>query len=259
MARNMQRAWSAIKRLRRPFSLWPQPDIEALLRKTEIVDPPSGRYADLFFSHEGRLCDKWSHYFDIYDRTFDRFVGQPVRFLEIGVSQGGSLALWRKFLGPDAVIFGIDVDPRCVELGDDIAEVRIGSQNDPAFLASVVAEMGGVDVVLDDGSHVAAHQRTSFDTLFPLLTDGGVYMIEDVHTSYWDRWGGGYLRPGSIIQVAKGLVDGLHKWYFRGPLPRRSRMAGVRCVAFYDSIIVIEKQTPAPPQAISVGSPSFES
>ena len=105
--------------------------------------------------------------------------------LEIGVFMGGSLALWRKFLGPDAVIFGIDINPSCIAFDGQFACVRIGSQDDPQFLRSIVAEMGGIDVVLDDGSHIASHQRASFDLLFPLLSDGGHYIVEDMHTAYW--------------------------------------------------------------------------
>ena len=85
------------------------------------------------------------------------------------------------------VIFGIDVDPKCAAF-DGTAVVRIGSQDDPKFLRDVAAEMKGIDVVLDDGSHVGRHQRASFDVLFPLLSDGGIYIIEDVCTSYWPHW-----------------------------------------------------------------------
>lgn len=204
----------------------------------ETTPRPSGRFADLFFAHDGAECHKWFQYFEVYDRVMERFAGTPVRMLEIGVSRGGSLELWRDYLGPEATIMGVDIDPRCAA-----ESVRIGSQADPGFLRSVVEEMGGVDVVLDDGSHIASHQRASFDALWPLLSDGGVYMVEDLHTAYWLKEGGGYRRPGSFIEVAKGLVDGMHKWYFRAPVPRRARMAQheVRSVSFFDSIVAIEK------------------
>ena len=97
--------------------------------------------------------------------------------LEIGVAQGGSLALWRKFLGDEAVIFGIDIDPKCAAFDGSGGRVRIGSQDDPKFLRDVAAEMKGIDVVLDDGSHIGRHQRASFDVLFPLLSDGGIYIM----------------------------------------------------------------------------------
>ena len=91
--------------------------------------------------------------------------------------------------------------------------LRIGSQADPTFLKAVVAEMGGVDIVLDDGSHVAAHQRTSFSVLWPLLNVGGLYIIEDLHSSYWPQWGGGLRRPGSGVELVKSLIDDMHAWF----------------------------------------------
>jgi hypothetical protein len=213
---------------------------------------PKGRFAALFADHHGRVAHKWVHYFEIYDQLFERFTGgfklddgsrRPLRFLEIGVAQGGSLELWRAYFGPDAIIFGIDIDPRCVITDRDDLQVRIGSQADPEFLLSVVAEMGGIDVVLDDGSHVASHQRVSFDTLFPLLSGGGLYIVEDTQTAYFLRHRGGFRRPGTIIEVAKGMVDGLHKWHFRAPVGRRAKLASTDVVSiqFFDSVVAFEK------------------
>jgi hypothetical protein len=172
----------------------------------------SGTFADIVKSHGGSVIHKWEHYLPLYDRYFgpfrNEFVGvgghrRPLRFLEIGVFRGGSLEVWRRFFGPDAVIAGIDIDPACARFDGVAAMVRIGSQDDPEFLRQVVAEMGGVDAVLDDGSHVASHQRASFGTLFPLLSESGVYMIEDTHTAYWPGWHeGGLRRRGTAIEFA---------------------------------------------------------
>lgn len=237
-------------------------------RSSERRSRPEGRFAELFLEHTGRRAEKWLHYCEIYDRLFDQFVDgfpvdesrrRPLRFLEIGTRHGGSLEIWRKFFGPTAIIYGIDVDPRCVAVGGPDLPVRIGSQDDPMFLASVVQEMGGVDVVLDDGSHKAAHQRKAFDTLFPLLASGGLYVVEDTHTSYWMRWGGGFRRPGTFIEVAKGMIDGLHKWSFRAPVGRRAVMASAEVVSiqFFDSIVALEKGNRQRPEFVMMGEKSF--
>jgi hypothetical protein len=208
------------------------------------------------------------HYCQIYDRLLDRFTEgfvaedgtrRPLRFLEIGVFHGGSLELWRKFFGPDAVLYGIDIEPRCAGVARDDVQVRIGSQDDPAFLSSVVREMGGVDVVLDDGSHIASHQKASFDVLFPLLSPGGLYLVEDTHTSYWASYGGGLRRPGTFIETAKSMVDGLHKWYYRAPVGHRANVARTDIVSiqFFDSIVAIEKGTRRRPEFKMVGTRSF--
>ena len=82
------------------------------------------------------------------------------------------MRLWRGYFGPDATIFGIDINSECKKFDGEAASVRIGS-HDPNFLISVVNEMGGIDIVVDDGSHIASHQQLSFKTLFPLLANKG--------------------------------------------------------------------------------------
>ncbi len=209
--------------------------------------------AQLFYRHEGRTIHKLAHYPATYDREFARFRGSPVRMLEIGVSKGGSIELWRRYFGADSAIWGIDIDPACADRVDPPNEVRIGSQADPAFLASVVAEMGSPDIVLDDGSHVADHQRASFAALFPALSVGGLYVIEDLHTAYWPgEHRGGYRRRGTAIEFAKQLVDDMHGWYHdRGA--RIAAASSIASVRFYDSIVVIEKGDDPRPHHVKLG------
>lgn len=212
---------------------------------------PDGDVQQLLDEHSGLLVHKWRHYPSIYSREFGPFregfpleTGvRPLRFLEIGVSEGGSQVFWRNYFGPTATIFGIDIDPTCADrVAADISHVRIGSQADERFLNAVCEEMGGVDIVLDDGSHEAPHQRASFEVLWPLLSPGGVYMIEDVHTAYWSQFQGGLRRPGTAIEDAKDTVDDLHRWYYReGKSADFPQVQGVESVTFYDSVIAYRK------------------
>lgn len=206
----------------------------------------------LFYDHQGREVGKWVHYLPIYERYFAPRRGSAVRMLEIGVSHGGSLELWRRYFGPTATIFGIDIDPACARRFDPPNQVRIGSQDNPAFLESVVREMGGLDIVLDDGSHVGRHQIASFRTLFPLLAEGGLYLIEDLHASYWAEAGGGVRRPGTAIEYVKTMIDDLHGWYHFKALgtPAKDEIGFVH---FYDSMVVIEKRRRLRPGHIRVG------
>lgn len=220
-----------------------------------------------FFEHSGRSIYKWTQYLPAYDEQFGRFregftepdgSRRPLRMLEIGVLHGGSLQLWRKYLGPEAIIFGIDINSAVLALDDPDLQVRIGSQDDPPFLRQVVAEMGGVDIVLDDGSHIAKHQRTSFETLFPLLSDGGIYAVEDLHTSYWYDFGGAYGRGGSFIEVAKRLIDDMHGWYHgRRPALSVDALHQVPKMTVYDSIVFIEKRAKSQPSVVSFGEKSY--
>jgi cephalosporin hydroxylase len=208
----------------------------------------------LFFGHRGRIMQKWVHYLDLYDAYLSEFRQRPVRLLEIGVNRGGSLELWREYFGKDAVIFGVDLNPECAELFEAPNQVRIGSQADPIFLRSVVAEMGTPDIIIDDGSHVAHHQRVSFETLFPLLAAGGIYVIEDMHTAYWrGEWGGGYKRRGTAVELVKQLIDDMHGWWHR----RAGRFADrqdITAIHIHDSITFIEKGPREKPRHARVGA-----
>ena len=224
--------------------------VEAYSVDARQAETPAGDLGQIFFAHEGRGVHKWVHFLDLYDRHLSSFRQQPVRLLEIGVARGGSLELWRKYLGPQATIFGIDVDPRCVDRVDPPNHVRIGSQDDPAFLRAVVEEMGGVDIIIDDGSHVAPHQKASFEILYPLLSNGGIYAVEDTHTAYWPGdYKGGYGRKGTAIEMVKRMVDDLHGWWHQRPhvhVPR-DQIGGIH---IYDSLFFIEKLDKHQPQVV---------
>jgi hypothetical protein len=148
---------------------------------------------DCFKSHEGRLIDKWAHYFPIYERYFAPYVGMPVRVLEIGVSHGGSLQLWKKYFGSKAEIIGLDIDPRCEDYEEDQIQIYIEDQGklvDTPKLTGFV-HLGPFDIVIDDGSHIKSDQEASFRALWPHTTD--VYLIEDCHQGGPDLAGA----PGS--------------------------------------------------------------
>jgi|GEM_PF-650322 len=224
---------------------------------------PDGDLAGFLRGYSGPSVFKWAHYIPLYERHFAPYRAgfplqdgsrRPVRFLEIGVLQGGSLRLWRKYFGPDAVLVGIDIDPRCREVAGD-AEVRIGSQTDAAFLRSVVQEMGGVDIVLDDGSHRGTDTRRAFDALFPLLSDGGLYVVEDLHTAYWLSFG---WRRQSFVKMIHVMIDGMHGWY-RSRLPREGRFAqsAVGGLHVYDSIAFVDKRSHGRPTVFKVGTTSW--
>lgn len=208
----------------------------------------------LFYGPRDRVVMKWHHYLAVYDRYLARFRGTPVRLLEIGVNRGGSLQLWRDYLGAAAVIHGIDIDPRCAQIDDPGLTVHIGDQADQALLDEVFRAMGGIDVVIDDGSHVSSHQIATFLALFPKLSDGGVYICEDLHASYWRRFGGGLGRQGTFIEFLKERIDGLHAHYFEaadaGGTPP---LAGLYALSIYDSIAVVEKRREEAPFWIESG------
>jgi hypothetical protein len=152
--------------------------------------------------------DKGPRFHD-YTEHYRRFLGplrsHAITLLEIGILKGGSLRLWRRFL-PKARIVGIDLELPDLKLPG--VEMHEGDQSDDEFLASLISRYGGFDVVIDDGSHVGRHVRTSFRLLFPALRPGGWYVIEDLETSYWESHEGGAPgSPGTAVDLVKSLVD----------------------------------------------------
>lgn len=213
-----------------------------------IVDWGCRQMSDFFETYltktDDRMLTKWAHYFDIYTRELSRFRDRPITFLEIGIFKGGSVPMWQAFFHPDSRLLFVDIDQDCAKFANDNAHVEIGNQADPTFLAEISAKYGPFDVILDDGSHINAHQIASFSTLWQHLRDGGLYLVEDCHTSYWPGFGGGYRNEASFIEFAKRLVDKMHSWYTDQDalFPFDPIAKELHSVRFYDSIIIAEKQ-----------------
>ena len=173
-------------------------------------------------------------------------VGSAARMLEIGVSKGGSLGLWRKFLGDRAVVYGVDIDPSCARFDGETASVRIGSQDDPAFLRRVVAEMGGVDIVLDDGSHVASHQRASFEVRCFASLPKAVFISSRTCTPPIGRLRRRPQAAGHAVEFLKDKVDDMHRHYRIAGLNQADSMPDIESVTFFDSIAVVRKRKQRP-------------
>jgi hypothetical protein len=194
-----------------------------------------------FLTNDQKVIHKWKHYFPAYERHFGRFVNTDVVFLEIGCGKGGSLQMWKRFFGPHARIIGIDIRPECKNFVEDQIEVRIGSQADTGFLLSVLEEFGTPDIVLDDGSHVMSHINATFATLYPRTARSGVYMVEDLHTAYWQQFEGGLKRKDTFIEHCKDFIDALNAHHTRGALPPGEFTQSTLSMHFYDSIVAFER------------------
>ena len=212
-----------------------------------------------FVTNQGALVNKWLHYFDIYDQHFKRYRNGPVRMLEIGVYHGGSLNMWKDYFGDGLQLIGVDINPRAKTFEAPGVAVRIGDQSDPEFLKQLRDEFGQVDIVLDDGGHSCLQQITSYRALYDMVAPDGVYMVEDVHTSYWQEYGGGLKRPDSFLEFSKQWIDELNSFHVREWKPEEftSLARSARSVTFYDSIVAVEKRPKSPPVAKMTGRMSF--
>jgi hypothetical protein len=194
-----------------------------------------------FVTHQGRTIDKWTHYFPAYEKHFARFCIRPVNFLEIGCGAGGSLQLWKSYFGPFAQIIRIDINENCREYEEPQIAVRIGDQKDPGFLDDVIKEFGAPDIILDDGSHLMADVTASFRYLYPRVAPDGVYVVEDLHTAYWDEFGGGERRDGTFVELSKSLIDELNAYHTREQVPVSDFTKSTLSMHFYDCMVVFER------------------
>jgi len=208
-----------------------------------------------FFSeHEGRLLHKWQHYFEIYDRHFSRFRGGEVHVVEFGIFQGGSLEMWKQYFGPKCRIYGVDINPLCKKLEDDQVRVFIGDQESRDFLRSLKEDIPRIDILIDDGGHTMRQQINTFEELFPAIDANGVYLCEDLHTSYWPDYGGGYGRRDSFIEYSKHFIDSINAWHSQSPKLQVSDFTrSAHSLHYYDSILVIEKRPVSEPHDLKAG------
>lgn len=125
--------------------------------------------------------DTYHDYGTYYERFFEPYKDTCQKYLEIGVFHGESLRAMREYFANAEKIVGIDVNPDATQHADPDRGlfVEIGDQSDAAFLRAVHEKHGPFDVILDDGSHRFEDIKASFETLFPLLKDNGMYVIED--------------------------------------------------------------------------------
>lgn len=198
--------------------------------------------------------DKWVHYFDVYAQVLAPYVGTDVRVLEIGVFHGGGLDQLRALLGEAAVLVGADVDPASRAACEGRFEVAIGDQSDPEFLAHVAREYGPFDVIIDDGGHSMRQQITSIEHLFPTLNDGGLYLVEDTHTSYWD----GYQDyDQTFMNWVKDRLDDVNGYHHNTAEQLPLWTTHVQSVCVFDSIVTLAKKRRFPPFCEVVGTGSF--
>lgn len=120
------------------------------------------------------------HYTKIYEKYFDKIKNKNNTILEIGVYNGESVKLWREYFS-SSKIYAIDINKDCKQYEDDRIKIFIGNQSDINFLETVIQQIGELDIVIDDGSHLIADYVTSFNYLFPKLKNNGLYIIEDTN------------------------------------------------------------------------------
>ena len=183
-----------------------------------------------------------SGFIELYEKYFSRLQKSEINILEIGVDEGHSLRIWREFF-PKAKICGIDI----VEKKFTIENVEIlkGDQSDFNFLESLINKYKNFDIIIDDGSHQSKHIIKSFNFLFPYLNTNGIYIIEDLQTSYIPRFGGSRInlkKKLSSMNFLKSLTDSINYEKNDKPFFNKNEFDGkVKSIFFHQNIVFITK------------------
>jgi 23S rRNA U2552 (ribose-2'-O)-methylase RlmE/FtsJ len=163
-----------------------------------------------------------------------KFVGGRVNILEIGIYSGGSLEMWRSYFGDESHIYGVDLEEVCKTYENEYTSVFIGDQADRAFWASFKNQVGGIDIVIDDGEHNPEQQKVTLEEMLPFLNPGGVYVCEDIHK-----------RGNEFTAFFAQLIDELNTWKIISKDDYVAELTefqkSIKSIHLYPYVLVIEK------------------
>ena len=164
---------------------------------------------EILQKHKGKASDKWDSYIHFYDTNLADLRSKPIRLLEIGVQNGGSLEIWGKYFPKAEIIVGCDVNQLCedLEFDDHRIHVIVDDAGSKSASDKISALSEHYDIVIDDGSHESRDIIANFSNFFPMLSAGGVYIAEDLHCSYFGKYNGGTEAAYSSMNFFKRIAD----------------------------------------------------
>jgi hypothetical protein len=187
----------------------------------------------------GSLKTKYT--FRAYEEFFRRFRGKKPVILEIGVRGGGGIEMFYKYFEDRCEVYGVDIENRVKRIQKKYPQttIFIGDQADPEFMKHVATSIGKpIDIVLDDGGHFMHQQIRSFETMFPFLSDGGVYVIEDAGTSYNNDFNN-HTTP-TLVEYMKRMLDNVVRDGLTDP------WKSVKSIQFYKDMVAVQKDKDIP-------------
>jgi len=197
-------------------------------------------FDDAYYKTPHRKSVKFPHYIPIYERHLHEFVGKPVGVMEIGIGVGGFLQVLQAYLGPQAMVYGLDQHGTPGDWPESMP-IFTGLQQDPNVLAEV-RQKTTLSVIIDDGGHLSEEQQASFEALYPNLQTPGLYIIEDTQLSYAPKYGG-FKKPGTFIEYLKDRLDDLNAWCIE-PADRLPNdfTRTTYALHWYYNLVVVEKR-----------------
>ena len=214
----------------------------------------------MLLSHTGKISDKWSSYIEIYDKLYADFQDQTINILEIGVQNGGALEVAAKYFSAAKNIVGVDINEDCAKLRFDDSRVAVvvGDATSAETEKKIAKIAKSYDIILDDGSHTSPDIIKAFFRYFPRLAEGGIFVIEDLHCSYWADFEGGLQHPFSAINFLKLLVDNINHEHWGTDNERtelihyiaerfaieisEAELAKIHSISFLNSVCIIQKK-----------------
>ncbi len=191
------------------------------------------------FKSSPKSSIKWSNYFEIYENILNKYINKKITLVEIGVGNGGSLFMWKKFLGKKAKIIGVELNPEAKKLEKYGFKIFIGDQSDPVFWRSFYKKVKKIDILIDDGGHTNLQQITSFMEAIDHINDNGLIVIEDTHTSFMNYKGFKNPSKNSFINFSTNIIANIHR---RNPMLKRkmNKISNkIYSIEYYDSIVAI--------------------
>ena len=213
------------------------------------------------FSGLEKSSDKWALYLRVYESLFAPFRDRALSILEIGVQNGGFTEVLAAYFSNAECIVGCDIDEKCglLEFSDPRISLVVGDASDSATIGRVAEISDSFGIVIDDGSHTSKDIIATFCRVFPMLREDGVYVVEDVHCSYWFDYEGGVAHPYSSMSFFKLLTDVVNYEHWGVEQPRgrlvsdllahhgceieESELGKILSVEFLNSMIVVRKMS----------------
>ena len=209
-----------------------------------------------------KISDKWEIYLHEYNDIFQKYRNKTINYLEIGVQNGGFLEVISRYFPLAKRVIGVDVNEKVglLKYTDSRVSVIVGDCNSLETLGRVKEAFNDfIDILVDDGSHTSEDIIKSFLLYFPLIVDKGIYIVEDIHCSYWNEFGGGLYAPYSSISFFKALVDIVNYEHWglergRSELLQKfashysieipdGMLASIHSIKFVNSLCIIERNT----------------
>ncbi|MBD8601581.1 class I SAM-dependent methyltransferase [Pseudomonas sp. CFBP 8771] len=213
---------------------------------------------EIYAQHTGRVSDKWQSYLHHYDRLLSPIRHKPISILEIGIQNGGSLEIWDQYFPNATSISGCDINEKCASITYDSTKINIviGDIKKQDTQNKILEISQSFDVIIDDGSHTSLDIIQTFSDMFAHIKEGGIFIAEDLHCSYWADWEGGLNYPLSAMAFFKKLADiiNFEHWQVRQtrteylaaydltPALSEALLSEIHSIEFVNSICIIKRK-----------------